>query len=552
MNPEATEILVVDDDPTTLYQIERVLKSAGYRVRKASTGRQALKLVHSIKPALVLLDVMLPDIGGLEICREIKSTTELQSTYVILISAVQTDSDDRAQGLETGADGYLVKPVMPRELLAQIQAMLRIRHAEINLEEHKEWYEMVLNSIHELVLCMDREMTILWANQAVADSLNLVLDDLIGQKCYSLWGERERFCHKCPVTRSLESEKPDHAIVDTPDGRIWDVRAYPVKDHENTMVSIVEIAQDVTDVQKGRQALERSEKLLKEVMAHMPGAVIQYGVDAEGDPLPLFVSQGITELMGVGPDEVLQDPGKVWENVPPDDAHRVYSNLSASLNDEMPFDAEFRVKDIDQSCKWIRISTVPYSYRQEKLWYAMLSDITLIKKAQEEMAYRAMHDYLTGLPNRELFLDRLEHAFSQASRYGNKVGLIFSDLNEFKPVNDIYGHMVGDKLLFQVGQRLLKCVRKSDTVARYGGDEFVMILGNIMSAQDVHRVAGKVTEEMQKDFVLEGVRINQCCSMGISIYPDDAQDAAELIKKADECMYRAKNDPELTYCFFRG
>ncbi|RQD77937.1 diguanylate cyclase [Desulfonatronospira sp. MSAO_Bac3] len=552
MNANAKEIMVVEDDPVTMMQTSRVLQEAGYNVLKAPTGEKAMEMVYNRRPALVLLDVMLPDMGGLEICRKIKSDSRLQGTYVIMFSGVQTESDDRAQGLESGADGYLVKPVRTRELLAQIEAMLRIRYAEMRLDEDRRWYEMVLNSIRELVLCMDHELTILWANQAAADSLDMRAEELIGRKCYHLWNENDKPCRKCPVTRSLESKSPDHSIVDTPDGRIWEVRAYPVKDEHDRMLSIVEVAQDITDMQKSRQALERSEKLLKEVTANMPGAVIQYQVQEEKGLLPLFVSRGVTELLGVTPEDILKDPVRLWDNVHPDDSEQVSSSMGDSLNRNEPFHGEFRVLDRDNSYKWLRISTVPYSDVREKMWYAMISDITLLKKAQEEMAYRAMHDYLTELPNRELLLDRLERAFAMASRYGHKVGVVFFDLNSFKPVNDLYGHMAGDKLLYQVGQRLQKCVRKSDTVARYGGDEFVVVLGSISSSQDVLRVARKISSEMSRPFVLEGVEIHQDFSMGISIYPDDAADPQELLRLADQSMYRAKKDPKSCYAFCSG
>lgn len=163
-----------------------------------------------------------------------------------------------------------------------------------------------------------------------------------------------------------------------------------------------------------------------------------------------------------------------------------------------------------------------------------------LRSANEQLRSVALYDKLTGLPNRLLLEDRLGQAAYRADRGEKQFALMFVDLDRFKPVNDRHGHGVGDALLRCVAQRLAGAVRKQDTVARAGGDEFVIVLSDIGHAKDAARVAGKVLEELARPFRIEGHDLAISCSIGISIYPQDSRDLAELMVRADAAMYRAK------------
>jgi diguanylate cyclase (GGDEF)-like protein/PAS domain S-box-containing protein len=171
---------------------------------------------------------------------------------------------------------------------------------------------------------------------------------------------------------------------------------------------------------------------------------------------------------------------------------------------------------------------------------AMLSDVTERKRTEEELAYRATHDLLTGLPNRMLFKDRFSIAVAQAQRLHKKLAVIFLDLDRFKEVNDTLGHNVGDRLLCAVGNRLAELVRKTDTVARIGGDEFLLLLAEIDRAEDATTIARKVLESVQDPVVVNGHRVSVTGSIGIAFYPDDGNEVDALVNRADEVMYDAK------------
>lgn len=169
-----------------------------------------------------------------------------------------------------------------------------------------------------------------------------------------------------------------------------------------------------------------------------------------------------------------------------------------------------------------------------------LDDVTALRALEERLSALAHRDPLTGLPNRRLFEDRVLIALAQAHRYRHRVALIFIDLDRFKQVNDGLGHAAGDELLKEVAERLQSAVREGDTVARVGGDEFALLLPGIHYAEDLAAISRKLIESLHRPFALFGRELSVTASGGISLYPEDGEDGASLLKSADTAMYRAK------------
>ena len=161
--------------------------------------------------------------------------------------------------------------------------------------------------------------------------------------------------------------------------------------------------------------------------------------------------------------------------------------------------------------------------------------------AQVSLQTQATHDNLTGLANRLLFCDRLEHMLVQARRYSQMVGVMFLDLDNFKLVNDTFGHICGDMLLKSVADRLTGILREADTVCRLGGDEFTLMLPHIHAPSDVATIARKVIQELRVPFQIHGQEVCVTASIGIALYPNDGMDVEGLLKHADLAMYRAKD-----------
>jgi len=172
------------------------------------------------------------------------------------------------------------------------------------------------------------------------------------------------------------------------------------------------------------------------------------------------------------------------------------------------------------------------------------------KRAEDELTYMAYHDELTGLPNRSLLADRLDQAVRQAKRDNTLVAVFFLDLDNFKQINDSFGHMAGDQLLQQTAARMTGVLRETDTISRLGGDEFALLISASKSLVDVNEVAMKLSECLQASFQIEGREIFLTSSMGISVYPNDGSSAQELLRNADAAMYRAKEDGKNGYQFY--
>jgi diguanylate cyclase (GGDEF)-like protein/PAS domain S-box-containing protein len=200
--------------------------------------------------------------------------------------------------------------------------------------------------------------------------------------------------------------------------------------------------------------------------------------------------------------------------------------------------------------EWLSLSSVRDAEGRVTHLVGIFSDISERKAAEARIAFLAHHDALTGLPNRLLLKDRMEQAIVHCERSGNKVALLFVDLDRFKAVNDTYGHPVGDALLRDAAQRLLACVRESDTISRHGGDEFLVVLTDLQSSEVPAQIAGKIMAALGQPFHIEAHEAAISASVGIAVYPDDGADFGELLKKADTAMYHAKESGRNAFRFY--
>ncbi|MDN3525887.1 diguanylate cyclase [Halomonas sabkhae] len=200
----------------------------------------------------------------------------------------------------------------------------------------------------------------------------------------------------------------------------------------------------------------------------------------------------------------------------------------------------------------IEDSAAPIRDREGRVTGAVIvfRDATRSQVMLERMAHLAQHDPLTGLPNRALLTERLSRALGLARRHRHLVALLYLDLDAFKPINDSFGHAVGDSLLQAVASRVQECMRDIDTVCRQGGDEFVVLLAEINRPEDATRVAEKLLAVLGRPFCIHGNQFHVTLSIGISLYPDDADDADALMHNADTAMYHAKrNGRNGHHCF---
>lgn len=196
----------------------------------------------------------------------------------------------------------------------------------------------------------------------------------------------------------------------------------------------------------------------------------------------------------------------------------------------------------------LSVTLVRDVHGKPKGFRGIISDITERHKMDEVIRQQAFYDYLTALPNRTLFYDRLHMGIRRARRDKKMIAVIILDLDRFKEVNDNWGHAAGDALLKAVAQRLQALVRDTDTVARYGGDEFTFILPAINRKEDALLIARKIIKSFKEPFVLDACELAVTCSLGMAIYPTHSDDIDTLMKKADIAMYRAKARGRNRFC----
>lgn len=207
-------------------------------------------------------------------------------------------------------------------------------------------------------------------------------------------------------------------------------------------------------------------------------------------------------------------------------------------------------KDGGEYAQRLSVSAVPSESGGIFQYVIVISDLGKKVRENEELLYQASYDALTGIPNRSLFQDRLSQSVSVMARSGKKLSLMFIDLDGFKLINDTLGHEAGDKLLIEAAERLGHCIRSGDTVARLGGDEFTIIMPNIKDPRDSTLVAERVLKNLAAPFDLGGHEAFVSGSIGVTIFPDDADNATDLLKNADAAMYRAKDLGKANYQFF--
>ncbi|WP_427551298.1 putative bifunctional diguanylate cyclase/phosphodiesterase [Methylomonas sp. MS20] len=271
---------------------------------------------------------------------------------------------------------------------------------------------------------------------------------------------------------------------------------------------------------------------------------------ADADNRIVAINPAFSSLTGYSADEAIGQSTSLLKSGRQDQAF--FQAMWHSLHQTGQWQGELwnRRKNGEEFLARLSISTVYGDSGQIVRRVAMSSDITEQRRAEEIIHRQANVDPLTGLPNRRLFLDRLQRAIGKSRRGHQKLALMFLDLDHFKDINDTLGHDVGDRLLEETTHRLMACIRETDTLARPGGDEFTLIMGELQDLNSIDRVAQAILRTMTAPFKLKDERCYISVSIGIALYPDDADSLEDLLKKADQAMYAAKKLGRSRFCYF--
>ncbi|UTH74183.1 EAL domain-containing protein [Chromobacterium sp. IIBBL 290-4] len=264
----------------------------------------------------------------------------------------------------------------------------------------------------------------------------------------------------------------------------------------------------------------------------------------------LDVNRAFSDITGYSRDEIIGLTPATLNSGQHD--QRFYQDMWQSIRATGTWQGEIwdRRKNGEVYPEWLSITAVHNDTGDVTNYVGVFSDISQIKRSESELEQLAHYDSLTRLPNRLLFLSRLDHALLNAKREHRRVAVMFIDLDNFKQINDTRGHSAGDTLLIEVAERLTACLRTNDTVARIGGDEFVVVLENQKADYPVIDVANKIVQSCNQPFWLGGQEMMVTCSLGISMYPRDGLDAETLMRNADTAMYQAKAEGKGCFRFY--
>lgn len=295
----------------------------------------------------------------------------------------------------------------------------------------------------------------------------------------------------------------------------------------------------VSDINKNEQQLHK----LSLAVEQSPSTVVITDIKGNIE----YVNPMFTRLTGYTNEEAVGQNPKILKS----GIHKpeYYKQLWDTITSGKKWRGEFYNKKKNGEFYWENASISPLTNEEGDITHfiALKEDITERKKSEETILRMAYHDLLTGLPNRALLIDRLDHLLARGRRCKILAAIVFLDLDNFKNINDSLGHAEGDNLLKEVTERLKKHTRSSDTLARHGGDEFIILIEDLKMVENIYKVVEHIFSEFEKPFVLNGQACFVTTSIGISIYPDDGEDVDTLLKNADIAMYRAKKEGKNTY-----
>jgi diguanylate cyclase (GGDEF)-like protein/PAS domain S-box-containing protein len=435
-------ILLVDDEPRFRSAYRELLAGPTRSIEEAGNGREAIQRLDRRDIDVVVLDLKLPDIGGIEIMEWLARSHI--STSVIVFSADES-IDSAIHALRRGAFEFIRKHCDPEDMILTVDRALRRRRLEKEhalmtgrLEQSERLHRFLVEQSPDLIYTLDNAGRFIFVNQRVESLLGYTPAELIGQHYSVIVHEEDR----------------EHAHYAFNERRI------------------------------GERATNNFEVRLQHknsAIRHFDNRLI----------VAILSSQGIYAPHGEA-------------------AQQHFMGTSG-----------------------------------------VARDITERKRAEETIAFQAFHDLLTGLPNRTLFMDRLELSITQARRRNQRIGVMFLDIDRFKLINDTYGHLEGDQLLKEFSQRVRNCLRSGDTLARQGGDEFTVLLPDVSNSTDVAFIAQKMLAELRRPFTVAGADFIATASIGIALYPEDGDTPEELLRNADIAMYQTKSQGKNGYLEFR-
>jgi diguanylate cyclase (GGDEF)-like protein/PAS domain S-box-containing protein len=432
-------------------------------------------------------------------------------------------------------------------LLLVLHDITEQRSATEALSERERAFRSLADNVPDNIARWDCDGELIYLNRTLEQTLGITLAEIQGRSTAELWPDG-RFDLLLAAVRwvaaSGESRDFDQ-IVPGPDGlvRYHMIRMVPETDPDGRIVSVLGVGRDLTDQKRTEEQLRLAASVFH---SSAEGVLI-----TDTDGIILSVNPAFTKITGYPESEVVgQRPSLLRSQ-----HHRAefYGEMWHILRTQGHWQGEIwnRRKGGEVYLQWMTINRIDDEDGNPVRYVSVFHDITEMRRKDERIHHLAFHDALTGLPNRALMLDRLQHAINRCQREAGRLAVTFIDLDRFKSVNDGLGHDIGDLLLQEVAQRIEGRLRAMDTVARLGGDEFVVLMEDLGEAGQCASLAEQLIAAIRAPMQLRGHSVEIGASMGMAFFPEDGDDPLELMKRADMAMYAAKAAGRNTYRFFQ-
>ena len=399
----------------------------------------------------------------------------------------------------------------------------------------------ILDSLLKAILVVDRNLSVTRYNQIALEFFDFQADSRPNLATVSLHFQLPGLLSR--VSEVLKNGKLAELQFSRDDGRYFTMRLSPYVDcNRKGFGGVVITILDVT------------EKVESEAKLRLSASVFEHASEAtmisDANNRVISINPAFTRITGYAAEEIIgQTPKMLNSGMHPKE---FYKHMWDTLVSSGSWQGEIknRRKNGDIYTEWLSINVLKGEDDNIIRHIAVFSDITDAKKAQETIEHQAAFDSLTGLPNRSLTMDRLSQMLNRCRRNNRLFAVMFLDLDHFKSVNDALGHAAGDELLIKTATRIANVLRDSDSVGRMGGDEFVVLLGDLASADDIIPIANKILSEVRQPLMVAGHSLMTATSIGITVYPMDGDSPETMLKNADSALYEAKRNGRNTFSFF--
>jgi diguanylate cyclase (GGDEF)-like protein/PAS domain S-box-containing protein len=418
--------------------------------------------------------------------------------------------------------------------------------AGLELEEKEKRFETIINSIQTAIIIIDPATHMVeYVNVLAARLIGLPKGSIVGNVCFKFICASEE--GQCPITDLGKIVDKRETSLHTTSGGTVPVIKTVTNINVNGKDLLLESFMDISDVKRLEEQLKQSEKRYRTIIEEMSDSY--YEVDLAGNFT--FVNSRVLNDLGYSRHEFI---GINYRIVTAEEDIEVlrtaYNHVYRTGEPNRGIASKMVRKDGSNAYIETAISLIKDEAGNKIGFRSVSRDVTERVQLQKKLAEMATHDVLTGLPNRVLLKDRFFVGFAQAQRKNAKLAIIALDLDRFKTVNDTFGHNIGDKLLQEVAVRLSNAVRRSDTVARVGGDEFIIVMPEITQDKEATMVAQRVLDAFREPYMLAGRELLITTSLGIALCPDAGDNLETLLKNADAAMYCAKEQGRNCYRLF--